>query len=313
VTPEDASAHFLGLGPVRSVAELPGGHIHRSWRVDAEGGRFVVQRCNTTVFTDLDAVMENMTLVCAAVDPSLSPIPVHEGGWLWRDGGEVWRALPWIADTVSPTPADAEELGRGLGAFHRATEAIDAGRLHITIPQFHDPPARYAALEKLLSGACALAAQLASLEWCASGLSDLPTRVAHFDAKAANFLLDRSTRRVRALIDLDTVMPGSWLWDVGDLARSAAATTAEDEPGDFDLAIWNTLRDGYLSVVSDRLTPRERSQLAMAPLVVTWEQAVRFLTDHLAGDVYYRVDYRGHNQVRAAAQVALLESMAGAL
>jgi Ser/Thr protein kinase RdoA (MazF antagonist) len=142
----------------------------------------------------------------------------------------------------------------------------------------------------------------------------VPLRVAHFDAKADNFVVDDGGR-VRALIDLDTVMSGSWLWDVGDLARSTTGTRAEDEPDDmaFDGDRFAALIDGYRGETDPILTATERDGLALAPLIVTFEQAVRFLTDHLAGDVYYRVARTGHNLDRCRAQLALLESMADQL
>jgi Ser/Thr protein kinase RdoA (MazF antagonist) len=138
----------------------------------------------------------------------------------------------------------------------------------------------------------------------------VPLRVAHFDAKADNFLID-ADGQVSALIDLDTVMPGSILWDVGDLLRSATATQPEDVPDGmaFDAARAGAILSAYRDAAGDLLTEAERSALPLAGPVVTFEQAVRFLADHLAGDAYYRVGYRGHNLDRARAQLLLLEGM----
>jgi Ser/Thr protein kinase RdoA (MazF antagonist) len=138
--------------------------------------------------------------------------------------------------------------------------------------------------------------------------------VCHFDAKADNFVM-AANGRVKALVDLDTVMPGAWAWDVGDLVRSAAATRAEDDPVGmaFDLDRFAAVVDGYVAGAGSLLTTAERSVLPFAAMAVTFEQAVRFVTDHLAGDVYYRVDRPGHNLDRYRAQLALLDSMVAAL
>ena len=136
-------------------------------------------------------------------------------------------------------------------------------------------------------------------------------RAAHHDAKADNVLLDVETGEPVALIDLDTVMPGSWLWDVGDMVRSVTATAAEDDPVGMamDAAKWRAVMNGYVRVAGDLLTRAERAALPDAGPVVTWEQAVRFLADHVAGDRYYKVTRAGHNLDRARAQLALVESM----
>jgi N-acetylhexosamine 1-kinase len=311
VTPEEAARHFPAIGSVTGAAPLSGGHIHRSWRVDSSTGAWLVQECRTDVFPDLDALMGNVTALCTAAFPELTPVATHDGNTLWG----AWRARPYLTDTVSAgrpsSPAEVRELGRGLGAFHRRVAGMDPAGLSIHTPGFHDPAARLRALDAHPRGEPE-STRIDNLRSLAPQLDGLPTRVAHFDAKAENFLLDSTTRRTRALIDLDTVMPGSWLWDVGDLARSTTGTAAEDEPDHmtFDPARWEALVDGYQEEAGACLTGDEQARLPIAPLVVTFEQAVRFLTDHLAGDIYYRVDRRGHNLDRCRAQLALVESMA---
>jgi Ser/Thr protein kinase RdoA (MazF antagonist) len=222
------------------------------------------------------------------------------------------------------------EIARAFGEFHRrATTAINPSVLRVTIPGFHDPPARLRALSKVIAEDPA--GRLADVENEVAAVDryrrlgdaslamqppQVPQRVVHFDAKADNVLLDDRTGRVRAIVDLDTVMPGSVLWDVGDLARSLTATEAEDELDasrvTFHQERFDALLDGYRSEADAFLTPAELSGLTLAPVVVTFEQAVRFLTDHLAGDTYYRIAHPGHNAQRARAQLALLGSMVAA-
>lgn len=315
MTPEAACRHFPAVGAVAECASLRAGHIHQTWVAD---GRWLVQRCNTAVFADLDAVMDNIAVVCRAAFPALMPLAADGGGSLWRDpDGASWRVLPYLPGTVAATPADAVEAGRGLGAWHRAVSTLDPGMLRVTLPGFHDPPRRLAALRRLEAGERGCHREMARVEALGAWARPLPgpTRVAHFDAKLDNILLDTATRRARALVDLDTVMPGGWLWDIGDLARSATGTAAEDRPDGmaFDRRTFEALLEGYLAAAGDALHPAERDGLVLAPVVVTLEQAVRFLTDHLDGDVYYRVDRRGHNLDRARAQLALAESMAAQL
>ena len=319
MTPEEAVDHFPGVAGAGRATPLPGGHIHQSWSIGRPGRRWVVQACNTNVFPDLDAVMGNVTVLCAEIFPELAPLRTGDGNTLWRDRtGQTWRVSPFIEGTV---PADGRvdpdgvfELGRGLGRFHVSASGFDAGRLAITLPGFHDPQARLAFLDRMKIDSDDVRRldpfRHLALEAATFRTPGVAIRVAHFDAKADNFLLD-DRGRVRAVIDLDTVMPGSWLWDFGDLARSTTGTANEDEPGamQFDPHRYAALVSGYRSEVDPVLSTEERGLLSMAPFVVTFEQAVRFLTDHYAGDTYYRVARPGHNLDRALAQLALLDSM----
>ena len=145
-------------------------------------------------------------------------------------------------------------------------------------------------------------------------LASLPVRVAHNDAKAGNVLVDTRTGQPLMLVDLDTVMPGTVLWDVGDLVRSATATVPEDEPGAaFDRARYDALIGGWRAELDGVLTAEENGLIGIAAPVVTYEQAVRFLTDHLMGDVYYRTTRPGQNLDRARSQLSLLQSMLDSL
>ena len=325
-----AADHFVLGGPPESARPLPGGHIHSSWRVQAGGRGWVLQRMNTAVFADPDAVMGNLRVLAARVSNVVAPVRTVEGGVLWRGDSGVWRAFPFLEGTSAPrppyTPVLARRLGMAFGSFHRDTADLDPALLVEVLPNFHDVARRLAQLGEVVAAdpvgrVAGCAAELATIErrgwtgalagpWIAPAV---PVRVAHFDAKADNVLLDDVTGLVRAVVDLDTAMPGSWLWDVGDLVRSAGCTVAEDarDPSSarLDLAVFGALLDGYRSVVAPLLTRVEERGLVAAPLVATFEQAVRFLADHLAGDTYYRVAREGHNLERARVQLALLGSM----
>ena len=331
--PDAACQQFPEIGSVVSVVPVSGGHIHESWRVTASGGEFLVQRCNMTVFGDLQGVMGNVTLVCERVYPELCPLATRDGSSLWWAGAdEAWRVFPYLAGTVNArdvsdpfAPERLRELGHGLAVLHGALTRVDPASLVDSIPHFHDPRRRLAQFDAARAADPHARVATAGPEIDAvdalRAVADLvdqmtpprvPRRVAHFDAKIDNFLLDGSGR-VRAVVDLDTVMPGSILWDVGDLVRSAAATSVEDEPRPERMAFvpdrYRNIVTGYLSAASGFLTAGERDALAVAPLVITFEQAVRFLTDFLDGDVYYRTARPRHNLERARAQLALVESM----
>jgi len=294
------------------------GHIHDTFVESTAEGRVLVQRINTSVFGDVDALMANLRTVIEHVRMPYSVVRQ----WV-DDDGAPWRAITLVEGTRQPDPvvarADAPAVGRAIGAFHIAVADLDPDRLRVVLPAFHDPAARWRELETRaarrvdVDDELARLAALRHLADVADGWRppDVPVRAAHHDAKADNVLLDVETGEPVALIDLDTVMPGSWLWDVGDMVRSVTATAAEDDPVGMamDAAKWRAVMNGYVRVAGDLLTRAERAALPDAGPVVTWEQAVRFLADHVAGDRYYKVTRAGHNLDRARAQLALVESM----
>jgi N-acetylhexosamine 1-kinase len=296
------------------------GHIHDTYLDVTPDGRVLIQRLNTDVFADPGALMRNVFTVVDHVRP---PFTVFRN---WTDrAGVTWRAISFVEGTRAPDPVvtviDAGAVGRAIGAFHAAVADLDPDWLEVLLPAFHDPTARWRELERVAAASeradakeelDRLAAHRHLADVAAAWLPPaVPVRVAHFDAKAANVLLDVETGAPVTVVDLDTVMPGSWLWDIGDMVRSTAATAVEDDALGMamDPEKWHAAVSGYLHVAGDLLTDGEREAIPDAGPVVTWEQAVRFLTDHLAGDVYYRVTRPGHNRQRARAQLALLESM----
>ncbi len=331
-------ARFQLSGEPVSASVVPGGHINESWRVECRAdGRvstYLLQRLNPSVFPDPVAVMENIVRVtrhCAA-RRSLVLRPTLGGGWWHRDeAGDCWRVYDFIEGAHvrerAESPALAREAAAAFGVFLRLMADYDGPALHETLPGFHDTAARFARLEdaarrdpmERLAGARgeldgllahrALADVLPPL--LASGA--VPVRIAHHDAKIANVLFDDAEGTALAVIDLDTVMPGSALYDFGDLVRSVVSPTDEDET---DLArirvrrpFFEAVAQGYLAEAGSVLVPKERELLAFAGRLITLEQAVRFLTDHLEGDRYYRVARPGHNLDRARAQIALLGSL----
>jgi len=330
----EAAAAAVDLpGAVDAVEPHPTGHINDGYLVVAGARRYLLQRLNPSVFHDPDAVMTNVAAVTdhlrAKGEPTLKLVSTRHGSSSWQGtDGAVWRMYEYIHD-VQPlevgSPAAAAVVGRAYGRFHRLLSDLDSSRLRVSLPGFHDPGRRIAQLEAAveadpygrLGEACGLVDAVRTLRHAIaadSTLAGLPVRVAHNDAKAANLLVDGAGAQQPVVIDLDTVMPGSVLWDVGDMIRSSTGTPEEATATvSFDVDRYSALVDAWLAETGDLITEHERDAVPRAGLVVTFEQAVRFLTDHLEGDVYFRVTRPGENLDRAANQLELVRSMVSTL
>jgi Ser/Thr protein kinase RdoA (MazF antagonist) len=321
----------LFVGPLRAVRPFGAGHINETFLVESAAGQYVVQRVNTAVFTDPKAVTANIVVVHRHLRGALmpEPVPTPDGQWLVWDGAAPWRAWrrapgrPLASAEASPPALRA--AGVFLGRFHGLVADLDPDALTETLPGFHDPGRRLEALRAVIEadpcGRVAAVQEEIDMARAAESLVEVaadltrrvPRRVAHFDAKLDNVLF--AGDEAVALVDFDTVMPGAWFWDVGDLLRSGATTAAEDDPQP-DRAVveperYQAIVDGYrqgLSVAGlyDRA---ELEAVDVAGAIITYEQAVRFLTDWIAGDVYYRISRPRQNLDRAKAQFRLLASM----
>lgn len=337
-----AAAHFAP-GELDGAETVGGGYIHDTWRLSVAGTVLIMQRLNTRIFAAPHLVMENVERVSAhlathepahpeAARRSLALLPTDEGAHAWVDEtGGWWRAYRYIENSRvlerPATVAQARETGRAFGRFLRVMARYDGPRLHETIPHFHDTPRRLAALRTAVEGdhagrtdsaqaeieAMLAEAPRAGLLQSLRASGALPERVAHNDAKIGNVLFDAERDEALCVVDLDTVMPGLALHDFGDMIRSSAATGAEDEPDPARVTVsvpmFAAIVQGWLEEAGEELTAPEREHLVDAAQLVTLEQAARFLTDHLNGDRYYRVERPGQNLDRAKAQLALFNSL----
>ena len=341
-----AVAARFAIAEPASVEPFGGGHINDSWRVTGpDGRRWLLQRLNPRVFPDPGVVMENVARVTRHLGDSvrrdgmgdadrraLAMVPARSGRSWVQEGGACWRLFSFIEGSTSPAvvagPEQAHAAARAFGEFQRRLVDLPAPPLHATITGFHDTPARLAALEAAASADCAgrvagATAELASAlsaerRGLAHALEDarrsgaLRERVVHNDAKIANVLFDATTGEALCVVDLDTVMPGLAHYDYGDLIRSGAGTAAEDAPPE-QVAVRpdliEALAAGFIEGSGDTLSREERALMPVAARVITFEQAVRFLTDHLDGDRYYRVMRPGQNLDRCRAQLALLDAL----
>ncbi len=335
-------------GRLMSVAPYGSGHIHDTYASIFETGhgsvRFIHQRINRFVFPEPEKVMANIERVtsfarariqAAGGDPSrqtLTLIPAEDGrSFVQTPQGDYWRSYVFIEGARTYDRAtDLRHIysaGRAFGEFQRMLDDLPGERLHETIPHFHhtgkrfqafvaaldrDSQRRAAAARPEIAFILARADETSALvDLLASGA--LPERVTHNDTKLDNVMIDDSTGEGVCIIDLDTVMPGSALYDFGDAVRIAAASAAEDERNleevNIDLMKFDRLTHGYLDAARDFLTPTEIDLLAFSAELITLECGMRFLTDYLNGDLYFKIHHPAHNLDRCRAQLRMVAKM----
>lgn len=327
-SPAWRAAGAFGWRP-RSIRRQHRGHIHDSFVVTDPSGRFLLQRVNRAVFPDPVALSANLAAARRVLGAGVVPTPVADpdGACTVEVAGGTWRAFVLVEGSAAPphpTPAALRSAGGLLGRFHAGLAALDAGAVVEVLPRFHDLGRRLcelrAAVERDEAHRAAAAGPDidraladAPLAAAVDGLAaTLPRRVAHNDAKLDNLIFRRG--RAVCLIDLDTLMPGHWFWDVGDLLRSASSTAAEDTTAPAEVSVdprrYAAVLEGYRHAMTGvTLGAAELDALEVAGAAATYEQALRFLTDWLAGDRYYRTARPDHNRDRARSQLALLGAM----
>lgn len=345
----EACFAFAELRHYVSCEPFGNGHINGTYLVlTEEGGKFVLQRVNSVVFPKPENVMENIIRVTEFLsdkikaegeDPAratLHFLRTEAGADSFLDSaGNVWRAYRFIDDSITYESAENDEefalSGEAFGVFQRRLADFPAERLNEVIPHFHDTPRRYEAfldavekdicdrvktVEKEIAFYRSHADFYATLEM-AHEEGRLPLKVTHNDTKLNNILFDEKTRRPICVIDLDTVMPGYSVNDFGDSIRFGASTAAEDEKDlskvHFSLDRYRAYAEGFLRGAGDGLSAGERELLPEGALMMTLECGMRFLTDYLLGDNYFRIAYPDHNLVRCRTQIRLAEEMFASL
>ena len=338
-----AAQFELGGTPV-DIKEMTSGNINRTYRLRMEEGAsapyFVLQRINTVAFKDPAALMNNIGLVTTHIrrgyeakglDPTrrvLTFAAAKNGTLLYTDPeGGAWRAYAYVDGVTAYDSIESAglfyEAGRGFGEFQTMLADFPAEQLAETIPHFHNTARRYetflASVERDAAGRVGelteeiefFRSRRALMSSIVEKLgAELPLRVTHNDTKLNNVLMDNETGKALCIIDLDTVMPGSALYDFGDAVRYGACTAAEDEPDTakigFDMTLFEAFTRGFVEATAGNLTDREIRLLPLGVAVITCELALRFLTDYIDGDVYFKTAYEGHNRIRARAQMKLL-------
>lgn len=339
---------FRFKGQYVSSSELTSGNINSTYvlqyQADGQALLYTLQRINTYVFRDPMGVMRNIASVTDHLKASLLKnsgsaerqvlelVRTVDGDVMYQDKDNgVWRAYTYISDALAldvvDQPAQMEEVGRAFGRFQRNLADFPADQLAETIPHFHNTTKRFYAFVRAVDED--RAGRVREVEDEIEFLFErrrmmgeivrlldskvLPLRVTHNDTKSNNVLLDSQTGKALCVIDLDTVMPGSSLYDYGDGVRFGASAAKEDEEDTslihLDMEKARAFTRGFVQETAGILSPEEILRLPLGVKVLTGELAMRFLTDYLDGDLYFKVNSPKHNLVRTRAQMALLRDV----
>ena len=325
------------------------GHINETYIATYNQGgvqvRYVHQKINTSVFKDPDVVMHNFVRVTShqrrklmhqgvrdASRRALTVIPTRNGKSYFRaSDGECWRTLVFVEGVRTfeavESPAQAYQAGRAFGEFQNLLVDLPGRRLAETIPHFHNTRKRFEALQRSISEDRLNRAREAKAEiefavkqeklvdtiLDALARKKIPERITHNDTKFNNVMLDVITGQAMCVVDLDTVMPGSALYDFGDMVRTTTSPTLEDELDlskvQMRMTMFKALARGYLESAGPFLIKNERALIAFAGKLITFTIGIRFLSDFLSGDTYFRVHRPHHNLDRCRTQFKLVQSI----
>ena len=342
---QEALAQYPSVGRVLSSEPYGNGHINDTFLVVTEQGkRYILQRVNQVVFPRPDEVMENILAVTQhiragvareggdAARCTLSVLPTANGAPFYLDSiGSYWRMYDFVEGTSSKDRVEClqefVDCAEAFGRFQGQLSDFDASVLHEAIANFHNTPVRYEnlmrAIEKDPLGRVAeVQAEIAFVKERAEFVKTLekareagtlPLRVTHNDTKLNNILFDAETAKPVCVIDLDTVMPGYSVNDFGDSIRFGANTAAEDETDlskvSLDLELYHAYAKGFLAGCDGKLTKTEVELLPIGARMMTLECGMRFLTDYIEGDTYFRISRPSHNLDRCRCQFALVADM----
>ena len=346
---QEISKQFQIYGEILHAETCKIGHINETYSATyRQGGtkvRYIHQKINQTVFRDPICLMSNVVRVTRHIRQKLEQqnasditrrcltiVPTRKGDSWYRNGnGECWRTFVFVEGVQTfecvQTPLQAFEAGKAFGHFQSLLVDLPGERLVETIPDFHNARKRFAALQKAVQDDHLNRAEAAKKEidfalkheavvdviLNALAKKKIPERVTHNDTKFNNVMLDVESGEAMCVVDLDTVMPGCALYDFGDMVRTTTSPTLEDERDlskvRMQMPMFKKLAEGYLSTAGQFLTKAEKSYIAFAGKLITFTIGLRFLTDHLAGDTYFRIHRPSHNLDRARTQFKLVESI----
>ncbi len=341
------SKQFQIYGEIQHAETFKIGHINETYSATYDQGgtrvRYIHQKINKSVFKDPPALMKNLTRVTTHIRRkleaqearditrrSLIVIPTREGHPYFRGGnGEYWRTFVFVEGVETfeavQTPQQAFEAGRAFGEFQLHLVDLPGDRLLETIPDFHHTRKRFEALQQALAKdhfnrardakpeiEFALAHEkLVDVILEAMEKGRIPERITHNDTKFNNVMLDTLTGKAMCVVDLDTVMPGCALYDFGDMVRTTTSPTLEDEPDlskvKMQMPMFRRLAEGYVSAAGQFLTKPEKAFIPFSGKLITFEIGIRFLTDFLSGDTYFRIHRPDHNLDRCRTQFKLVE------
>lgn len=343
------SRQFHIYGELQHAEPCKVGHINETYTATYNQGgltaRYIHQRINHEVFKDPVGVMDNLSRVTSHLRTKLAEkgdrdvtrraltlIPSRDGKMYYRSPeGDYWRTFVFIerAKTFESVEnaAQAFEAGKAFGEFQSLLVDLPGDRLVETIPNFHNTRSRFSALEEAIQEdrVNRVSSAKAEIEWAlkrekfcdviqkAIASKRIPERTTHNDTKFNNVMLDVDSGKAMCVVDLDTVMPGSSLYDFGDMVRTTSSPTMEDETDlskiQMRMPMFKALCRGYMESASGFLNKHERALIAFSGKLITYTIGVRFLTDFLKGDTYFRVHRPEHNLARARTQFRLVEEI----
>jgi len=346
---QEISKKFQIYGEILHAETLKIGHINETYTATYDQGgtrvRYIHQKINRNVFKNPVAVMKNVMRVTThirgkqetrnirdATRRSLVVIPTRDGKAFYENGDhEVWRTFVFVEGVETyeavQSPEQAFQAGRAFGEFQYLLVDLPGERLFETIPGFHNTRGRFRALLQAIEKDHYNRAKDAKAEidfarkhepivdviLDAMAKGRIPERVTHNDTKFNNVMLDVLTGEAMCIVDLDTVMPGCALYDFGDMVRTTTSPTLEDETDltkvKMQMPMFKKLAEGYLSTAGQFLSKAEKAQIAFSGKLITFEIGIRFLTDFLSGDTYFRIHRAAHNLERCRTQFKLVESI----
>ena len=327
--------HYWTIGEVSNISPYGNGHINDTYLVDAENGHFILQRINKNVFVT-DALVNNYEIHARAAikyqyvkNCKITPLILQtkEKKYHFIDREKcAWRLIEFVPSSksydISPDPKVSFKAAQAIGKYQLFLNTLKLSSIQETIKEFHNLAGRLKTFQMVIKVAdCQLLLQanqeIKQLMFLTRIVEEtsklqvmLPTRTIHNDTKLNNILFAGNNALV---IDLDTVMPGKLMFDFGDMVRSYTSPVAEDEP-DIDKTILRTdhfsaIVKAYLGVLNGEIFKAEKSSLLLGAKYIIYEQSIRFLTDFLQGNKYYKINYPDHNLVRARTQLKLLQSL----
>ena len=339
---------FAIRGNVTNIMQIKKGYINQTYKIEtlSESNhvhRYMLQRINSDVFPNVDALMNNFKITTdhlrgrlvlpggRKVGAVAAIRPTKDGCSFLKDDSGSWRMLTYFDETYSldipDKPEDFYYAGVAFGSFLKEMQGVDIEDIAEVIPNFHNTKSRYFDLEKAIMNnpKDRVKDVMREIKFIrersekfgiisdALKLGKIPTRICHNDCNLNNVLFDDETHLPVAIIDLDTVMPSSPLYDYGDSMRIGTNTAKDDEKDlskvSCNLELYEQYARGYLEVCGDILTEKELELLPYASLIITMEDGIRFLMDHINGDTYYHIYYPGQNLDRARTQLKLVEDM----
>ena len=327
---------FKLTGNIRNVEIFGNGHINKTYHVITTDDEYVLQQINHYAFKDVQRLMNNVDVVTSFIKnrgyETLEVIPTTDNKLYTVFEGEYYRVYRFIKnatsyETVGNDLSLVEKLGEAFGQFHHLLSGLNANLLNETIRNFHNTPSRYIDFssayihadedrkEYALKEAEYIFDHGRTYSKIVDGIKNhtVKEHVTHNDPKINNILFDKDSKEVRCVIDLDTVMPGSFLYDIGDAFRSLFSGDNEDNKDTsllkVNLDIFTAYMKSYLKEMKDDLTKKEIELIPYSIYLMTIECGMRFLEDYLKGNVYFHVAYDEHNLVRCRTQIALAEDI----